>query len=176
LDERPNIDTVEVADSSDSNEWNGEYYVSFGHDDAHRNWDDAVKYGFVSAGGGSWYSDTLQMLTPGARIWANVPGIGYVGVGTVVEPVVKVDEFKAESGDGQKTSIMNVPLKGPSIGRRADDPEKAEYLVRVKWLATVPLEKAVKEKSLFGNQNSVARPTAPKWNYTIQRLKERFGV
>jgi len=48
--------------------------------------------------------------------------------------------------------------------------------VGVKWIATVPLEKAVKEKGFFGNQNSVAKPTAPKWNYTVQRLKERFGV
>src|SRR6185312_15462606 len=38
-------------------EWNGEYYFAFGHDRS-RNWDDAVKYGFVSAGGGAWYSRT----------------------------------------------------------------------------------------------------------------------
>lgn len=32
------------------------------------------------------------------------------------------------------------------------------------------------EKGFFGNQNSVARPTAANWNYTVQRLKERFGI
>jgi hypothetical protein len=35
--------------------WNGEYYVSFG-DMSSRSWEDARKFGFVSAGGGSWYS------------------------------------------------------------------------------------------------------------------------
>jgi hypothetical protein len=171
------IDTVEIADSSEASEWNGEYYVSFGHEPNHRNWEDAIKYGFISAGGGPWYSNTLHMLAPGARIWANVPGgVGYVGVGTVVEPVVKVDEFKVDDGSGHKIPITKAPLKGPEIGKHADDPDKSEYLVGVKWNVTVSLEKAVKEKGFFGNQNSVAKPTSPKWNYTVQRLKERFGV
>lgn len=29
-------------------DWNGEYYVSFGHSE-HRSWDDAVRFGFISA-------------------------------------------------------------------------------------------------------------------------------
>ena len=33
--------------------WNGEYYVSFGEDEG-RKWNDAQKYGFISAGGGPW--------------------------------------------------------------------------------------------------------------------------
>jgi hypothetical protein len=99
-----------------------------------------------------------------------------VGVGTVAEPVVKVDEFTVADGNGHKVPITKAPLKGPEIGKHSDDPEKSEYLVRVNWIATVSLDKAVKEKGFFGNQNTVARPTAPKWNYTVQRLKERFGV
>lgn len=170
------IDTVEIADSTESSEWNGEFYVSFGHA-SHRHWEDAIKYGFISAGGGPWYTNTLHMLTPGARIWANVPGgVGYVGVGTVLEPVVKVDEFMVDDGAGHQIPITKATLKGEEIGKHHDDPEKSEYLVRVKWIVTVPLEKGVKEKGFFGNQNSVAKPTSPKWNYTIQRLKERFGV
>jgi hypothetical protein len=37
--------------------WNGEFYVSFG-DPINRRWDEAVKYGFISAGGGAWYPPT----------------------------------------------------------------------------------------------------------------------
>jgi hypothetical protein len=170
------IEVLENTSSAASGEWNGEYYVSFGQEEKSRNWDDAIKYGFFSAGGGSWYSNTLRLLAPGARIWANVPGVGYVGVGTVVDPVIKVDEFMVDDGRGNKIPITTAPLKGPEIGKNADNPEKSEYLVRVKWIGAVPLEKAVKEKGLFGNQNSVAKPVAPKWPYTIQRLKERFGV
>ena len=41
--------------------WNGEFYVSFG-DASSRSWDDARKYGYISAGGGTWYSQTLKLL------------------------------------------------------------------------------------------------------------------
>jgi hypothetical protein len=46
------------------------------------------------------------MPAQGARVWANVPGgVGYMGVGTVVEPVVRVDEFMVEDGSGHKIPI-----------------------------------------------------------------------
>jgi hypothetical protein len=61
--------------------WNGQdVYVSLGEGERH-DWDDCVKDGFVSGGQGRWYSQTLQMLFPGARIFAYIPHIGYAGVG-----------------------------------------------------------------------------------------------
>ena len=68
--------------SGERGEWNGEFYVSFGHS-AERDWGEAVKYGFICAGGGAWYSRTLSQLSPGDRVWVNVPGQGYVGVGKI---------------------------------------------------------------------------------------------
>lgn len=38
------------------------------------------------------------------------------------------------------------------------------------------LGQAVSERGFFGNQNTVARPTTAKWNYTIQVLKDRFEI
>ena len=73
-------------------EWNGEYYVSFGGDE-NRDWSEAVQYGFISGGGGSWYSNTLSMLEPGARVWVNAPGTGYLGVGEVVDARVSRREL-----------------------------------------------------------------------------------
>ena len=64
----------------------GEFYVSFGHSDDGRHWQDAMKYGYVSGGGGVWYSNTLDLLEPGNRVWVNVPGKGYVGVGKFWNP------------------------------------------------------------------------------------------
>ena len=58
--------------------WNGEYYVSFG-DATSRSWEDARKYGYISAGGGTWYSQTLKMLSPGDRVWVNIPREGLCG-------------------------------------------------------------------------------------------------
>jgi hypothetical protein len=63
-----------------SEPWNGEFYSSFGHG-KERSWADAVQYGFICGGGGSWYSKTLQLLGPGDRVWVKIPGEGFVGVG-----------------------------------------------------------------------------------------------
>jgi hypothetical protein len=49
-----------------------------------------------------------------------------------------------------------------------------EYFVPVEWAHTVPLDKAVNEIGLFGNQNTVCAPKTPKWRHTIERLKVAF--
>ncbi len=54
-------------------------------------------------------------------------------------------------------------------------PEKSEYFVPVEWIKTVPLSEAVNEVGLFGNQNTVCRPTTPKWRHTIDVLQRAFG-
>ena len=65
--------------------------------------------------------------------------------------------------------------KGGSYHREfVNDPERCEYFVPTTWLQTVPLENAVKEIGLFGNQNTVCKPTTPKWRSTVERLKEKF--
>ncbi len=167
---------AEKRQSQQAGPWNGEYYVSFGHSAEGRNWEDAMKYGFISAGGGSWYTQTLNMLEVGSRIWVNVPRVGYVGVGTVEEPAKDISNFRVALPDGQKMPLLQAPLSSPGIGKNADDPELTEYVVRVKWTKAVPFGEAVSERGFFGNQNTVARPTSSKWIYTIQVLKERFGI
>lgn len=62
--------------------WNGEFYGSFGHGSV-RDWSEARQYGFIGGGGGTWYSNSLKMVSPGDRVWVNVPGAGYVGVAKV---------------------------------------------------------------------------------------------
>ena len=54
--------------------------------------------------------------------------------------------------------------------------EEGEFFVGVKWLKAVELHKAVKEIGFFGNQNTVARPRAQSWNFTVQRLKTVWQV
>ena len=63
-------------------EWNGEYYASYGGNED-RVWEEARQCGFISAGGRPWFSNTLQLLNKGDRVWVNIPGSGYVGVGIV---------------------------------------------------------------------------------------------
>jgi hypothetical protein len=54
------------------------------------------------------------------------------------------------------------------------DVERCEYFVSVRWLDTVPVNKGVQEVGMFGNQNTVCRPTTPLWRATVEKLKTRF--
>ena len=152
--------------------WNGEYYVSFG-DPASRSWDDAREYGFISAGGGNWYSQTLKLLSPGDRVWVKIPKLGYVGVGRVTAAVQAAKDFKVNTPEGDRPAL-GVLKHGDQYRLNIDDPEKTEYFVRVQWLDTVPAAKAVNEVGLFGNQNTVCQPLTPKWRHTVERLKTVF--
>lgn len=152
--------------------WNGEFYVSFG-DEQSRSWSDARRYGFISGGGGAWYSQTLKLLHPGDRVWVKIPGTGYVGVGRVIEPIQVVNTFTVMTSDGEKPAL-DILEHRDVYRKNALDPEQAEYFVRVRWLDTKDLQQAVNEVGLFGNQNTVCRPTTPKWRHTIERLKSYF--
>ena len=152
--------------------WNGEYYVSFGVTGS-RSWEDARQYGFISAGGGSWYSQTLRLLSPGDRVWVNIPKRGYVGVGRVTEAVRSVRDFRVKTASGEQPAL-NVLKHADQYKLQADDPEKAEYFVSVRWLDTAPETEAVSEVGLFGNQNTVCQPITPKWRHTLERLKMHF--
>ena len=167
--------TAGLGEEATVGDWNGEYYASFGYDaEVVR---DGLRRGYLVAGGGSWYSNTLRMLKPGARIWVNVPGSGYVGVGLVEQEMQPVDKFTVPDDAGNHVPIVEVsPAAAALRSATTNDPDMADYLVRVRWLKTLDPKQAVHEKGFFGNQNSVARPRSPKWDHTVERLKTRFGI
>ncbi|RMB04977.1 endonuclease NucS domain-containing protein [Eilatimonas milleporae] len=144
--------------------WNGEYYVSFGANQ-HRKWDDAIRYGFVSGGGGTWYSNSLRMLNKGDRIWVKIPGKGFVGVGRVAGSRVAAKDFRI----AEKPALE--VLQAEYHREFEHDPERSEYFVPVEWEHTVPATQAIHELGMFGNQNTVCRPVTPSWRTTVERLK-----
>ena len=153
-----------------SGDWNGEYYANFEEGDS-RLWAEAKEYGFICAGGGEWYVRTLGMLELGARVWVSVPGRGYVGVGKVVTTAAHYNDFTLKI-DGSDTPITEVGLKAEN----AFNEDHGEHFVGVEWIEAFDLKDAVKEPGFFGNQNTVARPRSPKWNYTVERLKTLWRV
>lgn len=163
-----------VSTSEGHNEpWNGEFYCSFG-DSVSRSWADAVEFGFISGGGGAWYSKTLQLLSPGDRVWVNIPQQGYVGVGRVLGTATPAKDFTVMQ-EGVERPVLEVAKRANYHAEFADDPERCDYFVPIQWLETVPVNRAVREIGMFGNQNTVCRPTTPKWRWTIERLKQRFS-
>jgi hypothetical protein len=172
------IDPVEAQASApsskkkDAEPWNGEFYCSFG-DGKERSWAEARKYGFICGGGGAWYSRTLQLLEPGDRVWAKVTGSGFVGVGRVTGAATPAAEFQLSTEEGDKPAF-DVLTKAGYHREFLDDEERCEYFIPVEWLDTESLEQAVQEVGMFGNQNTVCKPTSQKWRTTIERLKGKF--
>jgi hypothetical protein len=153
--------------------WNGEYYASFGHD-LGRDWDEARRYGFISAGGGSWYSGTLGLLHAGDLVWVKAPGHGFVGVGRARGGPVPASDFKLIDDQGSERPAMEVLAKASYHKEFIDDPERQECFVPMDWAETRPLSAAINETGMFGNQNTVCAPKTPKWRHTVERLKELF--
>lgn len=170
------VDPVDVSTGaptrSSKEPWNHEFYVSFGENQS-QSWAEARKYGFICASGGLWYTRTLKQLSPGDRVWINIPGRGYVGVGIVDGPMQPLAEFTI-SVAGEDRPAVEVLAEGTYDRDRIDDEETCAYFVPVRWLHTVPADHAVRETGFFGNQNTVAAPRTPSWRSTIERLKQEF--
>lgn len=155
-----------------SGTWNGEYYVSFGEGES-RSWEDARKYGFITASGGAWYTQTLGMLNEGDRVWVNIPKVGYVGVGQVTGAALPASEFQVEIDGTFKALSEIADLAGYARETSADE---QAWFVPVKWAAQVPAKEAVRQVGFFGNQNTVAKPKSEKWEHTVSVLKKRFKI
>ena len=118
--------------------------------------------------GGAWYSNTLKQLRRDSRIWVKAPSQGFVGVGRVTGSRQSSAEFRI---NGQ--SALDV-LQANYHRQYKNDIERMEYFVPVRWLDTVEIEAAVQEVGMFGNQNTVCKPTTPKWRTTVDRLRIIF--
>lgn len=154
--------------------WNEQdWYASFGEESGVRDWDDARKHGFISAGGGEWFSKTLKKLPIGARVFVCIPKTGYVGVGTVTGPAAPFSTAKIDS-DGEQKHLAGLPLKGKYAHEPLENGEDAEeYVVPVSWEKTRSREQAVWAKGMFANQNSACKLRN---QFTLEHLTAAFGL
>ncbi len=150
-------------------EWNGQFYVNF-EEGEERKWEEARRYGFVSAGGGDRFTRFMKQLPVGSRFWAYAPGWGYVGVGEVTAEAVHFSEFKVNVDGTGERHFTEVGSEAPEAFN------EKQHFVAVNWLKTVSLNDAVREPGLFANQNTVAKPRDPKWQATVELLQERWGI
>ena len=150
--------------SLDSNrsygQWNGkDWYVAFG-DDEGRRWSDARKYGFVSAGGGDWYSRTFKTVPIGSRIFAYIPSIGYVGAGLTTGKALPFEEskiFGLKDLDGKYVHSNGEP----------------EYILPVEWIETLDEDSGFYKRGMFASQHSACKLREAK---TLKLLYDKFGI
>ncbi len=83
-------------------------------------------------------------------------------------------DFKLQGVDGNSRPAFEMLNQASYHREFAEDPAKSEYFVAVDWLDTVPLEGAIHQAGMFGNTNTVCRPTTPGWGETVEKLKAVF--
>lgn len=173
VDQEAQPTTAGVKQRKSREPWNGhDWYVSFGEFPNGRQWADAAKYGFVSAGGDKWFSRTLNNLPVGARVFACMPKVGYVGVGTVLGPARRFDETTVEI-DGAERRLADLPLVGNYRHDGDEVDEFAEWAVPVKWTRAVPRDQGFWKNGMFANQNSACKLRN---QFTIEQVVAAFGV
>ncbi len=165
-----NIDKIKKYRNQE--QWNGkDFVVNIGFcSDGTSSWEDCYKYGFISAGGGKWYSNSLKNLHVGARVFAMIPKQGYVGVGYVEDTVKSIKDFKIEY-NGSKITVDNLPTKCDRFIREKDNEKNCEYFVKINWLNK--LDKPFWISGLRANQNSAFKL---KNKFTIEKLVEVFNI
>ncbi len=104
----------------------------------HRNFDDYLKFNFISAGQigngkrQKKYSDEIKQFKRNDYFFAYRLGIGYAAFGQIVEPAVKIDDFKLEQYPEKK--LYEIPgLKQKNIQANHDN-EGTEFLCKVRWI------------------------------------------
>ena len=137
-------------------------------------WPIAHKYGFLNAGGGSWYWKPLRNLEPGHRVFAYVSGAGYVGIGHITGTVIPARDAEVVI-DGRPQPLLDQPDVSAAWKQDAasEDSKVTEIVVPVEPLAARPVNEAFWEKGLF-----VSQVTACKLRdtHTIETVESAFGL
>lgn len=115
---------------------NGVYYYNVG-EGTHRNWDDYRRFGFISAGQGKRWRDAMLGFNEGDIFGAYLKRRGFVGVGRILSRARMIRQIRIKG-----KPLLQLPLRCRRMGDNSDDAELSEYVCLVKWLASVPREKA----------------------------------
>ena len=136
--------------------WNGkDWYVSYD-----RSWEDARRLGFVSAGGGDWYANTIKQVPEGARVWVYAPKTGYLGVGIATGEARVFEESHIAEANGLDWDMHHTN-------------GEPEWIVPIDWIQTVDTDNAVWKKGMFANQNSACKLRN---SFTLGELADAFGI
>lgn len=158
--------------------WNGIWCMTFGSPND-RNWDDAMKWGYVAAGGSKFWGPPLLKLKPQDQLLVWVPGAGYTAVAEVEAEAVPARQFKVPDENGNLEPFAPKHVQNPKFFSYPDNPDECEYIVKVRWLGNGPAsrELAFKEDGLFvGLSLPVYAPKKSHWATTVDRVKKHFGV
>lgn len=148
----------------------GIYYYNVG-EGPHRNWDDYVKFGFISAGQGTRWRDAMLGFHQGDLVAAYLKGKGFVGIGQIISQARPINEVVV----GGKP-LLGLDLKCQNMADNVTSPDLCEYVATVKWIKTVDRDRAkwISKAGLYTTTH--VRASLDGQAATIKFLEEVFGV
>lgn len=118
------------------------WFVNVGEHRGHLKWEDCVRYGCISAGGGLRYAKALQKLRPGDTVYAYISGYGYVGGGKVSKAAVPIDRFTTEP---HNTPLLKRDLVTREVNSQSNNLELTDWITGIEWFKTFEREQASKD-------------------------------
>ena len=149
---------------------NGIYYYNVG-EGPHRNWDDQVKFGFVSAGQGTRWRDAMLGFKPGDVLAAYLKKHGFVGIGKIRKRAQMIQEVKVNG-----EPLLSLPHICKNMGDNKDDPDLSEYVCLVDWLKHVKRDEAVWSQNPKLYTTTHVRASLEGQPTTINYLEQAFGI
>lgn len=161
--------------SSKRRQWNGgDHYAVLGNKDDDERWGIAHQYGFINAGGGKWYWETLKHVKASHRVFAHVAGAGYVGIGIVSDEMIRARDAKVEIAGELQPLLEQLEPNSPFVkGALLEDDDLTEWVVPIEWIGGPrPIENAFWKKGLFKNR----RVCKLYDEHTIATVEAEFGI
>lgn len=152
---------------------NSIYYYNVGENRnrEHRNWDDYVQFGFISAGQGARWRDAILGFNPGDAIVVYLKRHGFVGVGMIRTRARMIRDVKI---DGKQ--LLSLPLHCKNMDDNSDDDTLSEYVCLVDWIKTVSREAAKWRTSPKLYTTTHVRASLDGQPETIKFIEKEFAV
>ncbi len=149
---------------------NGIYYYNVG-EGPHRNWDDYVQFGFISAGGAPRWRDAMRGFNIGDVLAAYLKGKGFVGIAKIVSKAQMVRDVRVNG-----EPLLSLPLKCQRMGDKGDDPVRSEYVCLVEWVKIVERGEAKRRQKPKLYTTTHVRASLDGQPDTVAFLETAFGV
>jgi hypothetical protein len=148
----------------------GIFYYNVG-EGIHRNWDDYVQFGIISAGQGIRWRDAMLGFNEGDVVAAYLKGAGFVGIGQLTSCAKPIREVVING-----KPLLNHKLSCPNMVEHVESDELCEYVATVNWIEKVDRSKAKWEKKAGIYTTQHIRASLERQPATIDFLDEAFGV
>jgi hypothetical protein len=149
---------------------NAIFYYNVGECE-YRNWDDYLKFGFISAGQGQRWRDAMLGFNPGDVFFAYLKRYGFVGLGRITRKAAMVRDVLI---DGKP--LLSFQLSAPLMSANSTDPELSEYVCVVEWIRGIPRAEAKKRSAPKLFTTTHVRASLDGQPGTVKFLEGEFGI